>query len=150
VAATAALAVLLAGAGYLALGWVGEALGARLSPAREARLFQGLTLPDAGQVDVADPAQARLDQAWRRQIQQPGLLPLPYRLSVLPTDVPNAFALPGGGVGVTRGLLLEVTTEIGLAMVLAHELGHHHHRHTVRRLGPRAGGAVRAGGDLRR
>ena len=48
---------------------------------------------------------------------------------------PNAFALPGGGVGVTRGLLEKVESETGMAMVLAHELGHHAGRHSLKRIG---------------
>jgi predicted Zn-dependent protease len=48
---------------------------------------------------------------------------------------PNAVAVPGGGVGVTQGLLDRVQTETGLAMVLAHELGHHQHRHALKRIG---------------
>ena len=47
---------------------------------------------------------------------------------------PNAFAWPGGGVGVTPELFELVKTEIGLAFVLAHELGHHELRHTLKRL----------------
>ena len=50
-------------------------------------------------------------------------------------DLPNAVAIPGGYVGVTESLVDLVKSEIGLAFVLAHEIGHHHHRHGLRRLG---------------
>lgn len=44
---------------------------------------------------------------------------------------PNAFALPGGHVYVTRGLLALVTSEDELAGVVGHEIGHVAARHTV-------------------
>jgi predicted Zn-dependent protease len=54
-------------------------------------------------------------------------------LSAIPQ--PNAFAAPGGYIVVTTGLLKSVTSENGLAMVLAHEIGHHYERHPLRGLG---------------
>ncbi len=56
---------------------------------------------------------------------------LPYEMSyaVLDSDVINAFALPGGPVYITRGLLKEMKTEAQLAAVLGHETGHVYARH---------------------
>ncbi len=45
----------------------------------------------------------------------------------------NAFALPGGFIGVNAGLILETANESELAGVLAHEVAHVTHRHVVRR-----------------
>jgi predicted Zn-dependent protease len=47
-----------------------------------------------------------------------------WRFDVLDTPVPNAFALPGGRVFVTRGMLALVGDEAELAAVLGHEIGH--------------------------
>lgn len=47
---------------------------------------------------------------------------------------PNAFALPGGYVYVTRGLLALATSEDELAGVVGHEIGHVAARHTVQRV----------------
>ncbi|MFQ5935936.1 MAG: M48 family metalloprotease [Acidiferrobacterales bacterium] len=55
-----------------------------------------------------------------------------YRFTVLDSDVVNAFALPGGYIYVTRGLLAYLNTEAELAAVLGHELGHVTARHAVR------------------
>jgi beta-barrel assembly-enhancing protease len=44
----------------------------------------------------------------------------------------NAFALPGGFIGVNSGLLLETNTESELAGVLAHEIAHVTQRHIAR------------------
>jgi len=49
---------------------------------------------------------------------------LPWSFSVLSSGVPNAFALPGGKVFVTAGLMSSLTNERQLASVLGHEIGH--------------------------
>ncbi len=49
---------------------------------------------------------------------------LPWEFIVLDSDVINAFALPGGKVFITRGLLVELEDEAMLAGVLGHEIGH--------------------------
>ncbi len=55
-------------------------------------------------------------------------------VTVLDTDVVNAFALPGGYVYVTRGLLALANNEAELAGVVGHEIGHVAARHTAQRL----------------
>jgi len=52
-----------------------------------------------------------------------------YRFYVLNSSDVNAFALPGGPVFVTRGIILKMDKESELAGVLAHELGHINARH---------------------
>lgn len=58
-----------------------------------------------------------------------------FTLSLLNSEVPNAFIIPGGHIFVTSGLLKLVNSENGLAMVLAHEMGHQYQRHPLRSLG---------------
>ncbi|MCK1722461.1 M48 family metallopeptidase [Bradyrhizobium sp. 141] len=53
---------------------------------------------------------------------------------VLPTAVPNAFALPGGKVFVLKGLLDKAESPDELAGILAHELGHLKHHDNMRGL----------------
>ncbi|MBR0961487.1 M48 family metallopeptidase [Bradyrhizobium japonicum] len=53
---------------------------------------------------------------------------------VLPTSVPNAFALPGGKVFVLKGLLDKAQSPDELAGILAHELGHLKHYDNMRGL----------------
>jgi len=57
---------------------------------------------------------------------------LVYRFTVLDSDQVNAFALPGGYIYVTRGLLAYMNSEAELAAVLGHEIGHVTARHSVR------------------
>lgn len=54
-----------------------------------------------------------------------------YQAFVVPWAVPNAMALPGGVIFVTRGLLETLDNEAQLAAVLAHEVGHVELSHCV-------------------
>ncbi len=57
----------------------------------------------------------------------------PWQVTVLNSPMVNAFALPGGYVYVTRGLLALANNEAEVAGVLAHEVGHVIARHGVQR-----------------
>lgn len=57
-----------------------------------------------------------------------------YRFTLLNSPIVNAFALPGGYVYLTRGLLVLASNEAEMAGVLAHELGHVNARHTAERM----------------
>ncbi len=90
----------------------------------------------------------------------------PFRFQIVDMAAPNAFALPGGHIYVSRGLLSLVNTEDELAGVIGHEIGHVVGSHASRRitlaapfkiitgltgwvtgiLTPRVGKAIRDGG----
>ncbi|NOQ14471.1 MAG: M48 family metalloprotease [Methyloprofundus sp.] len=57
-----------------------------------------------------------------------------YQFQIVDSEEPNAFALPGGYVYVSRGLLVLVNSEDELAGVIGHEIGHVAARHGVQRL----------------
>jgi predicted Zn-dependent protease len=59
---------------------------------------------------------------------------LPYAFKVVNDSSPNAFAMPGGNIAITRGLLVALENEAQLAAVLGHELGHVTARHSVQNL----------------
>jgi predicted Zn-dependent protease len=59
---------------------------------------------------------------------------LEYTFRVLDSPVVNAFALPGGYVYVTRGILAHFNSEDELAGVLGHEIGHVVARHSAEQL----------------
>jgi predicted Zn-dependent protease len=58
------------------------------------------------------------------------------RIELVVVDNPtiNAFAVPGGVIGINNGLLLHAQTEDELATVIAHEIGHLSQRHFSRRV----------------
>jgi beta-barrel assembly-enhancing protease len=59
---------------------------------------------------------------------------LEYRFYIINSAMVNAFALPGGHIYVTRGLLQRTESGDELAGVLAHEIGHVAARHGVQKL----------------
>lgn len=59
---------------------------------------------------------------------------LQYTFRVLDSPVVNAFALPGGYVYVTRGILAHFNSEDQLAGVLGHEIGHVVARHSAEQI----------------
>ncbi len=124
-------AVAVLGAFYLVLGVVAE-FAAGYIPARwEAEWFAWA--PEA--FELEDAGDDELQNLFARLLEDEGLLDFPYRLYVMPDPAPNAFAMPGGTVAVTTGLLDMVESETGRALVLAHELGHLQFRHGLKRLG---------------
>jgi predicted Zn-dependent protease len=56
---------------------------------------------------------------------------LQYHFRILDTPVINAFAVPGGYIYFTRGILTQFSNEAELMGVLGHEMGHITARHTV-------------------
>ncbi len=84
-----------------------------------------------------------------------------YRFHVVDDPTPNAFALPGGYIYVTRGLLALTNSEDELAGVIGHEIGHVAARHAAQRqtratgvgllaaLGTLAGGVLAGEGGAR-
>ncbi|MBN1763862.1 MAG: M48 family metalloprotease [Sedimentisphaerales bacterium] len=57
--------------------------------------------------------------------------PMPYEFALLASEVPNAFALPGGRIYVTAGLMKLMDNERQLAAVLSHEVVHVAAKHSV-------------------
>ena len=56
---------------------------------------------------------------------------LPYEFKILDTSTVNAFAVPGGFVYMTRGILAYLNSEAELACVMGHEIGHITARHSA-------------------
>src|SRR5512135_15455 len=56
---------------------------------------------------------------------------LVYNFRILDSPVVNAFAVPGGYIYLTRGILAQLNDEAELAGVVAHEIGHIAARHSA-------------------
>jgi len=117
---------------YLVLGWTCDIVSLYIPDRYEARLFEWLK---TGRQSKDTPESARARGMFDEMAARPELRKLPYQLFIMKSRKPNAFAFPGGGVGLTRGLVKEVKSDAGLALVIGHELGHHQHRDAMRGLG---------------
>ena len=58
---------------------------------------------------------------------------LKYEFKVMDSPVINAFAVPGGYVYITRGILAHLNNEAELAGVVGHEIGHITARHSAQK-----------------
>jgi predicted Zn-dependent protease len=68
--------------------------------------------------------QARVNRIGYELAQQSGYIKVPFTFSMVDMPVPNAFALPGGQIFITRGMLDLGLDDDMLAAVLGHEIGH--------------------------
>ncbi|MCF3649564.1 M48 family metallopeptidase [Synoicihabitans lomoniglobus] len=138
------IVVLVAGIGglilgaYFGVGFLVEWTLPLISPEREQRWFAEFPVEksevvlDAARRDQLFEAQVILDQLTR----QPEVPQIPYKLIMVPDRDPNAFAVPGGTIVLTTGLMDVLDGhEIALAFVLGHELGHFAQRDHLRGMG---------------
>ncbi len=135
--------------------WTGLALGAALwaagcatnpvtgrtelaliSESQEIAMGQEAAAQVEASIGVVDDAGLnayvqRIGESLARDSERPNL---PWRFRVVDDPTPNAFALPGGFIYVTRGMLSLMENEAELATVLGHEIGHVTARHSVQML----------------
>ena len=82
-----------------------------------------------------DPAiTAYVDSIGHRLARVSHLPNLEWHFTVLDDPVVNAFALPGGYIYITRGILAYLNSEAQLAGVLGHEIGHVTARHSAKQV----------------
>jgi predicted Zn-dependent protease len=74
---------------------------------------------------------ANLGKRMAAQSERPNL---PWEFHVVDDAAVNAFALPGGFIYITRGLMTSINDEAELASVLGHEIAHVTHRHSVQQI----------------
>src|SRR5947209_16403049 len=70
----------------------------------------------------------------KRLSQESGRPNLPWSYEIVDDASVNAFALPGGPIFITRGILGHLNTEAELAAVLGHETGHVAARHSANQM----------------
>lgn len=135
----------LAALSLLALGGAGSATGCATNPVtgkREIALIseqQEIAMGQQGAAEVVQTLGLVEDAALQRYVQEVGAAlaaksqrpNLPWSFRVVDDPTPNAFALPGGPIFITRGLLVLMENEAELAAVLGHEIGHITARHSV-------------------
>ncbi len=74
---------------------------------------------------------AYVSAVGQRLVSHIGRPELKFSFAIINDSTPNHFALPGGYVAITRGLLAVLTTESELAAVLGHSIGHVMARHNL-------------------
>jgi len=110
-----------------------EALIPILPVSAETRIFGGLWSGlSEGSESEEDPELEALVDRLTRHWPDSGYR---FHVGVVEAEQANAFALPGGTIMVTSGLLESVTSENELAFVLGHEFGHYHNRDHLRGIG---------------
>ena len=111
--------------GRLQLTTVSESQEVELGRQTDAEVVEALGLYDDEQLTaLVERVGAELASHSERPT-------LPWTFRVLDEPAVNAFALPGGYVYATRGLLVHLQSEHELAAVLGHEIGHVTARHGV-------------------
>jgi predicted Zn-dependent protease len=83
-----------------------------------------------------------LDQLGQRLAEHSPRKNVTFQFHIVDMAEPNAFALPGGYIYVSRGLLALTNTEGELAGVVGHEIGHVAGKHAVQRISKQAPLAV--------
>ena len=106
--------VMISEAGEIAMGREADA---------EVRREMGLYADDALQSYVEEIGLELASRSHRPE--------LPWSFAVVDSPAVNAFAIPGGFIYLTRGILAYLDDESDLAGVLGHEIGHVTARHTV-------------------
>ncbi|MEM9530747.1 MAG: M48 family metalloprotease [Pseudomonadota bacterium] len=108
---------------------------ALMSEEKEAELGAELHLRMMASVNAyPDPQlQEYVDEIGQRVAKHSDSPDRTYTFTVLDDDLVNAFAIPGGYIYITRGMLAHLNSEAELAAVLGHEIGHVTARHSLKR-----------------
>jgi beta-barrel assembly-enhancing protease len=119
---------------FMSLGWVTEKAVLSMSEETEALLLKPFESTLGSTMDVqTSTAAKRVERIFESVLSQWESPPYKFIIRLVPGE-PNAFAVPGGGIVVTTGLLEELESENELAFILGHELGHFRNRDHLRGL----------------
>lgn len=132
----ATLAVLYVISGCVTLEESGKSVLLLTTPEQEAQMgFAAFTqLKQSGKVSGDPVVNEQVQRVARRLIPQVNVPGAQWEVVVFDDPTPNAFALPGGKIGVHTGILAVTQTDDALAAVLGHELAHVTLRHGGQRV----------------
>jgi len=122
--------VVIAGILYLLLTSAIDYAVSKITPEQELRLEKILSL----NIDLDKTSNPYLMKVTKKLT---ACAKLPYKITIhTMNDIrPNAFAVPGGSIYITKGMLKKVESENELAFIIGHELGHFKNRDHLRTLG---------------
>jgi beta-barrel assembly-enhancing protease len=120
-----------------ALPELGDTSGALLSPALERKIGEQAIQQIRREPNYVDDPELTeyVNEIGRRIVATTPDAQQDFEFFVLRDNTINAFAMPGGFIGVHTGLLLATQTESELASVLSHETAHVTQHHLARLLG---------------
>ncbi|MGR8934262.1 MAG: beta-barrel assembly-enhancing protease [Gammaproteobacteria bacterium] len=113
---------------------MGDSTGALITPAQEQELGQAFFRNLHTQVDISQDldVQQYIEAIGEQLVAGSDTPANPFHFFVVMDNEVNAFAGPGGYIGVNAGLLTTTEGESELASVLAHEIAHVTQRHLYR------------------
>jgi predicted Zn-dependent protease len=106
---------------------------ALISEAQEIQMGQQAAQSVQASIGLVDDAalQSYVQDVGQRMAAASERPQLPWTFRVVDDPTPNAFALPGGFVFLTRGMMAHFESEAEMASVVGHEIGHITPRHSV-------------------
>ncbi len=124
---------------FLIVPWMSEKLASTISVSTEQQLGNAVydALDLSGQEDKE--ATAVLNEFFQEMKVQ---TPYAIHITVVKSDVVNAFALPGGNIVVYSALLNELKTYPELAALLCHEFTHVNNKHSTKSIFRQLGSRV--------
>ena len=134
--ATLACLAVLAPAGCATNPATGETQLSLIGEEQEIQMGREAAAQVEAQMGLVDDPElqryvSRIGQRLAAASERPDL---PWRFQVVDDPTVNAFALPGGFIFVTRGIMAAFMSEAELAAVLGHEIGHVTARHSVEQM----------------
>ena len=113
----------------------GDVSSATLSPVEERRLGEAFMREVRARLALVDDPEVEeyVDSVGRRLAAASDTPGQPFHFFVVAADDINAFAGPGGYIGINAGLIMNTESEGELASVIAHEMAHVTQRHIARR-----------------
>jgi len=118
----------------IALPEIGDSAGSIISPKQEYQIGLAFFWRLQQSVDLIDDPEvvAYLQSLGYRLVASSDAPGLPFTFFMIPDPRVNAFATPGGFIGINSGLILTSQNEDEVASVIGHEIAHVTQRHIVR------------------
>lgn len=143
IALVTGMAAVAAGSEYN-LPDMGQPADTAMTPAQERKVGAQVVYQLRAQNALIDDVEleAYVNRIGRRLARHTDRSPDLFHFYVVNSGAINAFALPGGYIGVNSGLLTATDNESELASVMAHEIGHVTQRHIARQMADTRGDAI--------
>ena len=119
----------------IALPEMGDSAGALVSPVEEYQVGQSFYWSLQQSVTLVDDPEMNsyINSLGHRLVTNSDDPGRSFTFFVVPDNSVNAFAAPGGFIGIHTGLMLTSEAESELASVMAHEIAHVTQRHILRK-----------------